>query len=423
MPAIETHALAKDYKVGFWRPRPYRALDGLTLAVEPGEVFGFLGPNGAGKTTTLKLLMQLVYPTSGTASILGRPLGDLEMKRRIGYLPENPYFYDYLTAEELLTYFAGLFGYRGPDRAKRVARLLDEVGLGAERRLQLRKFSKGMIQRVGLAQTLINDPEVVFLDEPMSGLDPLGRRDVRALILRLRDDGRTVFFSSHILSDAESLCSRIAIVAKGRLMASGTLADLVTAQLKGWEIVLDGLPQAPPASHAGVRGVTAIAAGRYAIDALPAVGSAAARARADRRRRPPRLDHAGARHARGSVRAPGRSGVRDGSLRRAGADRGGRCAMSALVSVPTVAAHRGQRLQGVGARQGPLQHRAVRGPRHRRVAPPRPAHRRPGGEDHQGPRPVGDLRCSATSSPSSSASGWSRRKWSGAASMRCWPSR
>jgi ABC-2 type transport system ATP-binding protein len=269
MPAIETHALAKDYKVGFWRPRPYRALDGLTLAVEPGEVFGFLGPNGAGKTTTLKLLMQLVYPTSGTASILGRPLGDLEMKRRIGYLPENPYFYDYLTAEELLTYFAGLFGYKGADRTGRVTRLLDEVGLGAERRLQLRKFSKGMIQRVGLAQTLINDPEVIFLDEPMSGLDPLGRRDVRALILRLRDQGRTVFFSSHILSDAETLCSRIAIVAKGRLMASGTLADLVTAQLKGWEIILDGLPQPPPALHAGVRTVTAIAAGRYAIEALP----------------------------------------------------------------------------------------------------------------------------------------------------------
>jgi ABC-2 type transport system ATP-binding protein len=269
MTAIETHELAKDYKVGFWRPRPYRALDGLSLAVEPGEVFGFLGPNGAGKTTTLKLLMQLVYPTSGTASILGRPLGDLEMKRRIGFLPENPYFYDYLTAEELLTYFAGLFGYRGEERRKRVGRLLDEVGLGAERRLQLRKFSKGMIQRVGLAQTLINDPEVIFLDEPMSGLDPLGRRDVRALILRLRDQGRTVFFSSHILSDAESLCSRIAIVVKGRLMAAGTLTDLVTAQLKGWEITVDGLPQPPQETHPGVRRVTTIAPGRYAVDALP----------------------------------------------------------------------------------------------------------------------------------------------------------
>ena len=269
MDAIRTDSLTKHYSVGFWRPRPYLALESLTLSVGQGEVFGFLGPNGAGKTTTLKLLMQLVYPTSGTASILGRPLGDIEMKRRIGFLPENPYFYDYLTAEELLTYFAGLFGYKGEDRARRVTRLLDEVGLGAERRLQLRKFSKGMIQRVGLAQTLINDPEVIFLDEPMSGLDPLGRRDVRALILRLRDEGRTVFFSSHILSDAESLCSRIAIVAKGRLMAAGTLADLVTAQLTGWEITLEGLPQAPPATHAGVRGVTTIAAGRYAVDALP----------------------------------------------------------------------------------------------------------------------------------------------------------
>jgi ABC-2 type transport system ATP-binding protein len=268
MAAIETQALAKDYTVGFWRPRPYRALDGLTLAVEAGEVFGFLGPNGAGKTTTLKLLMQLVYPTAGTATILGRPLGDLAMKRRIGYLPENPYFYDYLTAEELLTYFAGLFGYRGEERTKRVAGLLDEVGLGAERRLQLRKFSKGMIQRVGLAQAVLNDPEVIFLDEPMSGLDPLGRRDVRTLILRLRDEGRTVFFSSHILSDAETLCSRIAIVVKGKLMASGTLADLVTAQLKGWEVVVDNLAQAPEV-QSGIRAVTRLAPGRYAIEALP----------------------------------------------------------------------------------------------------------------------------------------------------------
>jgi ABC-2 type transport system ATP-binding protein len=269
MAAIETHALAKDYHVGFWRPRPYRALHGLSLAVESGEVFGFLGPNGAGKTTTLKLLMQLVYPTSGSAAILGRPLGDLAMKRRIGYLPENPYFYDYLTAEELLTYFAGLFGYRGTDRTARVSRLLDEVGLGAERRLQLRKFSKGMVQRVGLAQALINDPEVIFLDEPMSGLDPLGRRDVRALILKLRDQGRTVFFSSHILSDAETLCSRIAIVVKGRLMAAGTLADLVTSKLNGWEIVLDGLSQAPALPIPGVRAITPLAPGRFAVDALP----------------------------------------------------------------------------------------------------------------------------------------------------------
>ena len=266
--AFDTHELAKDYRIGFWRPRPYRALHPLTLAVEQGEVFGFLGPNGAGKTTTLKLLMQLVYPTSGSAMILGRPLGDLAMKRRIGYLPENPYFYDYLTAEELLRYFAGLFGYRGADRTARVARLLDDVGLGAERRMQLRKFSKGMIQRVGLAQALINDPELVFLDEPMSGLDPLGRRDVRALILRLRDEGRTVFFSSHILPDAETLCSRIAIVVKGRMTAVGSLAELVTTTFKGWEIVVDGLAQAPDAP--GLRKVTPLSPGRFVVEAPPA---------------------------------------------------------------------------------------------------------------------------------------------------------
>jgi ABC-2 type transport system ATP-binding protein len=237
MPALATHELSKEYAVGFWRKRPYRALDRLTLAVEPGEVFGFLGPNGAGKTTTLKLLMRLVFATSGRAEILGKPIGDLEVKRRIGYLPEHPYFYDYLTAQELLSYFAGLFGYRGAERTTRVNRLLDEVGIGAERRLQLRKFSKGMLQRVGIAQALLNDPELVIFDEPMSGLDPLGRREVRALILRLRDRGCTVFFSSHVLSDAEALCSRVAILAKGRLVASGRLTDMLPFQVRGWELV------------------------------------------------------------------------------------------------------------------------------------------------------------------------------------------
>src|SRR5258705_11072853 len=146
MAAIETEGLTKHYPVGFWRPRPYLALDSLTLSVERGEVFGFLGPNGAGKTTTLKLLMQLIYPTSGHAEILGLPVGDIEVKRRIGYLPENPYFYDYLTAEEMLAYFASVFGYAAGESRTRAARLLDEVGIGAERRLQLRKFSKGMLQ-------------------------------------------------------------------------------------------------------------------------------------------------------------------------------------------------------------------------------------------------------------------------------------
>jgi ABC-2 type transport system ATP-binding protein len=239
--AIETTNLSKDFLVGFWRPKPYRALDGLTLSVESGEVFGFLGPNGAGKSTTLKLLMQLIYPSAGEARILGRPAGDVAVRQRIGFLAENPYYYDYLTAEEVLTYFARLFGLRGQAAIDRVARVLDEVGLGAERRMRLRQFSKGMLQRVGLAQALVNDPEVVFLDEPMSGLDPLGRRQVRDLILQLRAKGTTVFFSSHILSDAETLCSRVAIMAQGRLAVTGRISELVAFQLKGWEMIASGV--------------------------------------------------------------------------------------------------------------------------------------------------------------------------------------
>jgi ABC-2 type transport system ATP-binding protein len=268
--AIRTHDLTKDYQVGFWRPRPYRALDGLSIEVAPGDVFGFLGPNGAGKTTTLKLLMQLVFPTSGDAQILGRPVGDVAVRRRIGYLPENPYFYDHLTAEELLHYYGQLFGMTAADRAIRVPAMLDRLGIGAERRMQLRKFSKGMLQRVGLAQALLNDPDVVFLDEPMSGLDPLGRRDVRALMLELRDQGRTIFFSSHILSDAEALCSQVAIVAKGRLAAAGRLADLQEFAVQGWELVVSGVPAAVlDGVRSRVRSVTAITGDRFAID-LPA---------------------------------------------------------------------------------------------------------------------------------------------------------
>jgi ABC-2 type transport system ATP-binding protein len=269
MDAIRTDALTKHYTTGFWRPRPYIALDNLSLAVGRGEVFGFLGPNGAGKTTTLKLLMQLIYPDAGHAEILGRPLGDVAVRRRIGYLPENPYFYDYLTAEELLEYFASLFGYDAPERRHRASRLLDEVGIGAERRFQLRKFSKGMLQRVGIAQALVNDPEVVFLDEPMSGLDPLGRRDLRQLILRLRDRGCTVFFSSHVLSDAEALCSRVAILAKGRLAASGLLSEILAFQVHGWELVVSGV-SADAVERARGRGevVQAVSLGpdRYSLE-------------------------------------------------------------------------------------------------------------------------------------------------------------
>jgi ABC-2 type transport system ATP-binding protein len=270
--AILTEDLTKDYAIGFWRKRPYRALDRLSLEVRTGEIFGFLGPNGAGKTTTLKLLMQLVFPTSGRAEILGRPVGDISARRRIGYLAENPYFYDYLTAEELLSYFASLFGFSAADRKARVSRLLDQVGIAGERRLQLRKFSKGMLQRVGIAQALINDPEVIFLDEPMSGLDPLGRREVRALMFRLRDEGRTVFFSSHILADAEALCSRVAILAGGRLTATGSLGDMLAFEVRGWELVVSDLSQAALEKLAGrFRRATPIADTRYALEIAPDV--------------------------------------------------------------------------------------------------------------------------------------------------------
>jgi ABC-2 type transport system ATP-binding protein len=265
--AIRTRELSKDYYVGFWRPRPYRALDRLSIDVAPGDVFGFLGPNGAGKTTTLKLLMQLVFPTSGDAEILGRPLGDVGVRRRIGYLPENPYFYDHLTAEELLEYYGRLFGMSAADRGQRIPAILDRLGIGAERRLPLRKYSKGMLQRVGIAQALLNDPEVIFLDEPMSGLDPLGRRDIRSLMLELRDHGRTIFFSSHILADAEALCSRVAIVAGGRLAASGVLSDMLAFEVRGWELVVsevtpDALARITPAP----RRVTPISDRRYALE-------------------------------------------------------------------------------------------------------------------------------------------------------------
>jgi len=270
MLALETEKLTKDYAVGFWRPRPYRALDALSLQVERHEVFGFLGPNGAGKTTTLKLLTELIYPTSGRITVLGRPPGHPDVRRRVGFLPEAPYFYDYLTAEELLTYFAGLFGLGGGERRARVSSLLDRVGIGAERRLPLRKYSKGMLQRVGLAQALINEPELVFLDEPMSGLDPLGRRDVRALILELRDRGCTVFFSSHILSDAEALCSRVAIVVGGQLVTSGRLSEILAFDVSGWELVMADLaPGAVEALGSAARKVARISEGRYAIEVAP----------------------------------------------------------------------------------------------------------------------------------------------------------
>jgi ABC-2 type transport system ATP-binding protein len=219
--------LSKSYASGWPGRPPFVALDGLSLTVSRGEVFGFLGPNGAGKTTTLKILMGLVRPTGGTASLLGQPAGDVETRRRIGFLPESPYFYDYLTAEEFLQFYARLAGLGTAVIQQRVIELLTLVGLIDAKTRQLRAFSKGMLQRIGLAQALIHDPELVILDEPMTGLDPVGRKQVRDIILNLKDRGKTLFFSTHILHDVELICDRVGIVMKGRLLASGRVEQLI----------------------------------------------------------------------------------------------------------------------------------------------------------------------------------------------------
>jgi ABC-2 type transport system ATP-binding protein len=245
MPVVEIENLTKDYEVGFWRKRKVRALDGLSLKVEPRQIFGFLGANGAGKTTTLKLLMRLIFPTAGRASILGQDISDISMHQRIGYLPENPYFYDYLTPREFLDYGGQLFGLDPATRKRRAEELLTRVKLDQKSwDRQLRKLSKGMLQRVGLAQALVNDPEIVFLDEPMSGLDPVGRREVRDLIATLRTEDKTVFMCSHILSDIEVLCDNIAILKQGRLAHAGSLDDLRARESNLIEIVATGANEA-----------------------------------------------------------------------------------------------------------------------------------------------------------------------------------
>src|SRR5271170_2546854 len=240
MPAIEILGLEKTYMVGFWRKRPKRALLPLHLTVQDGEIFGFLGPNGAGKTTTLKLLMGLVFPTSGSARILGHDWTDPDVKAQIGFLPEQPYFYDHLTAHELLNYYAQLSGVPAKERSRRAETTLQRVGLPDVRGVQLRKFSKGMLQRVGIAQAILHDPKLVFFDEPMSGLDPMGRREVRDLMEQLKHEGKTVFFSTHILSDAEALCDRVAIIHKGELRGVGAVADLTSSIQGKIEVIWEG---------------------------------------------------------------------------------------------------------------------------------------------------------------------------------------
>jgi ABC-2 type transport system ATP-binding protein len=237
--AIETQNLTKEYPHGFLHLKRKTSLENLTMQVEDGEVFGFLGPNGAGKSTTIKLLMGIIFPTAGSAQILGKPVSDVSMHRDIGYLPEQPYFYDYLTAAEVLDYFARFHGFSATERRERVQKMLRKVGLETAGKIQLRKFSKGMLQRVGLAQAIVHDPKLLILDEPMSGLDPVGRREVRDIILELKNAGKTILFSTHILSDAETLCDRVGVIAGGKLRGVGAPGSIVGVKSLGMEIIFE----------------------------------------------------------------------------------------------------------------------------------------------------------------------------------------
>ena len=242
MNVVTVEDLTKSYRSG-WPGRPsVHALSGLTLSIDKGEIYGFLGPNGAGKTTTIKILMGLLRSTSGKAEIFGKAAGDVQTRARIGFLPESPYFYEYLTAEEFLMFYGHLARLDRRELSSRVAQLLSLVGMTEARTRQLRKFSKGMLQRVGLAQALIHDPELVILDEPMSGLDPIGRKQIRDIILSLREQGKTVFFSSHIIPDVEMICDRVGIMMNGKLVATGRVDELVgQGQTKSVEIVCEGI--------------------------------------------------------------------------------------------------------------------------------------------------------------------------------------
>lgn len=228
-PVVETSQLRKVYRTGFWMNKKVETLKNCTLSVYEGETFGLLGPNGAGKTTLLKILLGILRSTSGRGLLLGHPLGDRAVKERIGYLPENPYFYDYLTGWEFLKFTANLFQIPGNEQRRRISELLDLVGIAksAAQNKPLRQYSKGMLQRIGMAQALINNPDLVFLDEPMSGLDPLGRYQIREIILSLKEQGKTIFFNSHILADVEKICDRVAILARGELICTGSLKELL----------------------------------------------------------------------------------------------------------------------------------------------------------------------------------------------------
>jgi len=246
--AIKIENLKKSFRLGFI-PKTREILKGISFSVKEGEIFGYLGPNGAGKTTTIKCLLGLIFPDAGTIEIFGQPHLSTRARQALGFLPENPYFYDYLTASEFLAFYADLFGLPRDEKEKRIARLLKLVGLERAADLPLRKYSRGMLQRAGLAQALINDPKLVVLDEPLGGMDPLGRKEIRDIIVRFKDEGKTVFFTSHILQDIEMICDRVAIIVGGRIVKEGGLRDLVSEKVLFTEVTVSGLP---PQTFAGL---------------------------------------------------------------------------------------------------------------------------------------------------------------------------
>lgn len=241
-PILTTAKISKVYRTGFWLNKTSQSLKECSLEVMPGETFGLLGPNGAGKTTLQKILLGIIRKSSGSATLLGKPIGDRATREKIGYLPENAYLYDYLTAWEFLDFVGGLFQMPKQRRQQRIKTLLDTVGLAQEvaKKRQMRKYSKGMLQRVGMAQALMNDPDLIFLDEPMSGLDPLGRYQVREIILALKEQGKTIFFNSHILTDVEQICDRLAILSKGQIICTGTLNELLGTENRYQAVVHGG---------------------------------------------------------------------------------------------------------------------------------------------------------------------------------------
>ena len=276
-PALALEKVRKTYK-GHLSLTSREVIRGLDLTVRPGEVFGLLGQNGAGTTTTIKMILSLIFPDAGTIRIFGEPSSSVAVRHRIGFLPENPFFYEYLTGREFLDFYGRLFGHDAPTRRRRAAEVLEGVGMASRADLPLRKYSKGMLQRIGMAQALLNDPDLVILDEPMSGLDPIGRREFRDLILGLKSRGKTVFFSSHILSDAEAICDRVGILKEGRIGVSGRLADLLSPTVRSWEVSYAGPPFARLAGADAAQGNCRLLSERGA-ESLVAVHQEAALAR------------------------------------------------------------------------------------------------------------------------------------------------